>query len=159
MRGLSFAAAAAGWNVIRRARSLAAFFGLFAADDKSEQHHRGRCRDGRIRQQGTVGGWAGSRQVRRRKVRGQVLQRRLAAAGLMLLQQSAWLEANADSSVVTNLHELPHAPKYFFPQIARLLRPCRLYFEIGNRDGYSDVTFGRDEAFANFRPRTAKSTR
>jgi hypothetical protein len=62
--------------------------------------------------------------------------------------ESTWLGANTNLAFATYLHELPDAAKYFFPQIARILRPCRLYFEVGDRDGISNVTYGRDEVFA-----------
>jgi hypothetical protein len=65
------------------------------------------------------------------------------------LMESGWLQAHVNLSFPTYLHELPGAAKYFFPQLARELRPCRLYFEIGNKDGLSNNSFGRDEAFAS----------
>jgi hypothetical protein len=49
---------------------------------------------------------------------------------------------------VTYLHELPNASEYFFPRLAWLVRPCRLYFEVGDQDGLSNNSFGLDEAFA-----------
>jgi hypothetical protein len=67
------------------------------------------------------------------------------------LTESNWLESRANYPFVTYLHELPGASRYFFPQIARTLRPCRLYFEIGDKDGLSNNAFGRDETFASIR--------
>jgi hypothetical protein len=64
------------------------------------------------------------------------------------LVESDWFESRANAPFLTYLHELPGAAKYFFPQIARMLRPCRLYFEIGDSDGLSNNNFGRDETFA-----------
>lgn len=64
------------------------------------------------------------------------------------LMESDWLQAHVNLPFPTYLHELPSAAKYFFPLLAREMRPCRLYFEIGNKDGLSNNSFGRDEAFA-----------
>jgi hypothetical protein len=65
------------------------------------------------------------------------------------LMESGWLQSHVDLPFLTYLHELPGAAKYFFPQLAREMRPCRLYFEIGDKDGLSNNSFGRDETFAN----------
>lgn len=43
---------------------------------------------------------------------------------------------------------MPNASGYFFPRLARLTRPCKIHFEVGDEDGLSNNTFGRDEAFA-----------
>jgi hypothetical protein len=64
------------------------------------------------------------------------------------LMESSWLQSHAGLPFLTYLHELPGAAKYFFPQLARQTRPCRLYFEIGNKDGLSNNNFGRDDTFA-----------
>jgi hypothetical protein len=64
------------------------------------------------------------------------------------VMESSWLQSHAGSPFLTYLHELPDATKYFLPQLARQLRPCRLYFEIGDKDGLSNNSFGRDETFA-----------
>lgn len=66
-----------------------------------------------------------------------------------ILMESGWIEANTSFQFATYLHELPQASCYFFPEIARMLRPCRLYFEVGDRDGLSNNTFGRDKVFAD----------
>jgi hypothetical protein len=65
------------------------------------------------------------------------------------LMESSWLQSHVDLPFMTYLHELPGAAKYFLPQLARQMRPCRLYFEIGDKDGLSNNRFGRDETFAN----------
>jgi hypothetical protein len=65
------------------------------------------------------------------------------------LMESSWFQSRANLPFPTYLHELPGAKKYFFPQLARQLRPCRLYFEIGDKDGLSNNSSGRDEVFAN----------
>ena len=62
--------------------------------------------------------------------------------------KSGWLESRASQPFLTYLHQLPNAANYFFPALARLVRPCPLYFEIGDQDGLSNNTFGRDQAFA-----------
>jgi hypothetical protein len=67
------------------------------------------------------------------------------------LVESDWLESHMDMPFLTYLHDLPGAGKYFFPQVARMLRPCPLYFEIGDKDGLSNNDFGRDETFAAIR--------
>ncbi len=67
----------------------------------------------------------------------------------VMLMESGWLQSRANQPFPTYLHELPGAARYFFPQLARELRPCRLYFEIGDKDGLSNNDFGRDETFAN----------
>jgi hypothetical protein len=64
------------------------------------------------------------------------------------LVKSGWLESQAGQPFLTYLHELPGAENYFFPRLARLVRPCPLYFEIGDQDGLNNNTFGLDEAFA-----------
>jgi hypothetical protein len=66
-----------------------------------------------------------------------------------MVMESTWLEANAGSQFATYLHELTGAAHLFFPQIAHVLRPCRLYFEVGDRDGLSNNAFGRDKVFAD----------
>ena len=65
------------------------------------------------------------------------------------LMESSWLQSHVDLPFLTYLHELPGAAKYFFPQLAREMRPCRLYFEVGDKDGLSNNSFGRDETYAN----------
>jgi hypothetical protein len=67
----------------------------------------------------------------------------------VMLMESSWLESHVDSPFPTYLHELPGAAKYFFPQLARQMRPCRLYFEVGDKDGLSNNSFGRDQTFAS----------
>jgi hypothetical protein len=64
------------------------------------------------------------------------------------LLESGWLESRMGQPFVTYLHELPNASEYFFPRLAWLVRPCRIYFEVGDQDGLSNDTFGLDEAFA-----------
>ena len=64
------------------------------------------------------------------------------------LMDSGWLESRAGQDFVTYLHELPNASRCFFPRLAWLTRPCRIYFEVGDRDGLNNNSFGRDEAFA-----------
>jgi hypothetical protein len=63
------------------------------------------------------------------------------------LVKSGWLENRASRPFLTYLHQLPGAANYFFPALARLVRPCPLYFEIGDHDGLSNNTFGRDRAY------------
>ena len=70
------------------------------------------------------------------------------AAAPSLRPFAAALENRASQPFLTYLHQLPGAANYFFPGLARLVRPCPLYFEIGDRDGLSNNTFGRDHAFA-----------
>jgi hypothetical protein len=67
------------------------------------------------------------------------------------LFESGWLENRMAKEFVTYLHEMPHASKYFFPQLAQFLRPCPIYFEIGDQDGLSNKAFGLDEALAEIR--------
>jgi hypothetical protein len=64
------------------------------------------------------------------------------------LVRSGWVESRVSEPFLTYLHQLPGAANYFFPGVARLVRPCRLYFEVGDHDGLSNNTFGRDETFA-----------
>jgi hypothetical protein len=64
------------------------------------------------------------------------------------LVKSGWLENRASQPFLTYLHQLPGAANYFFPALAKLVRPCPLYFEIGDHDGLSNNTFGRDQAYA-----------
>jgi hypothetical protein len=64
------------------------------------------------------------------------------------LVKSGWVESRASQPVLTYLHQLPNAANYFFPNLAKWVRPCPLYFEVGDRDGLSNNTFGRDQAFA-----------
>ena len=64
------------------------------------------------------------------------------------LVRSGWLENRVSEPFLTYLHQLPGAANYFFPGVARLVRPCRLYFEIGDQDELNNNTFGRDDAFA-----------
>jgi hypothetical protein len=64
------------------------------------------------------------------------------------LVESGWLESRAGQPFLTYLHQLPGAANYFFPRLARLVRPCPLYFEIGDQDGLSNNAFGLDETFA-----------
>ena len=63
------------------------------------------------------------------------------------LLESSWFENRMGEEFVTYLHELPNASEYFFPRMARLVRPCRVYFEVGDQDGLNSG-FGVDEAFA-----------
>jgi hypothetical protein len=64
------------------------------------------------------------------------------------LLDSDWLEHRMGQEFVSYLHQLPNAADYFFPRLARWLRPCRLYLEIGDQDGLSNNSFGLDETFA-----------
>jgi hypothetical protein len=64
------------------------------------------------------------------------------------LVRSGWLESRVSEPFLTYLHQLPGAANYFFPGVAKLVRPCRLYFEIGDQDGFSNNAFGRDETYA-----------
>jgi hypothetical protein len=64
------------------------------------------------------------------------------------LFESGWLESRMGQDFVTYLHEIPHASKYFFPRLAQFIRPCRIYFEVGDQDSLSNNAFGLDEAFA-----------
>jgi hypothetical protein len=65
-----------------------------------------------------------------------------------LLLESGWLEHRMGEQFVSYLHELPNAADYFFPRLARWVRPCRLYLEIGDQDGLSSKSYGLDETFA-----------
>jgi hypothetical protein len=67
------------------------------------------------------------------------------------LVESGWLESQAGQPLLTYLHELPGAANYFFPRLARWVRPCPLYFEIGDQDVLNNNTFGLDEAFAKIK--------
>ena len=64
------------------------------------------------------------------------------------LVKSGWVESRASQPFLTYLHQLPNAANYFFPNLAKWVRPCSLYFEVGDHDGLSNNTFGRDQAFA-----------
>jgi hypothetical protein len=64
------------------------------------------------------------------------------------LVKSGWVESRASQPFLTYLHQLPNAANYFFPNLARWVRPCPLYFEVGDLDDLSNNTFGRDQAFA-----------
>lgn len=64
------------------------------------------------------------------------------------LVKSGWVESRVSQPFLTYLHQLPNAANYFFPNLARWVRPCPLYFEVGDRDGLSNNSFGRDQAFA-----------
>jgi hypothetical protein len=64
------------------------------------------------------------------------------------LLESGWFENRVGQQFVTYLHEMPNASEFFFPRLARLVRPCRIHFEVGDQDGLSGNAFGRDETFA-----------
>jgi hypothetical protein len=62
--------------------------------------------------------------------------------------RSGWLESRSSEPFLSYLHQVPGAANYFFPGVAKLVRPCRLYFEVGDQDGFSNNTYGRDDAYA-----------
>jgi hypothetical protein len=64
------------------------------------------------------------------------------------LVNSGWFKDRSSEPFLTYLHQLPNSVNYFFPALARLLRPCPLYFEVGNSDEINGNAFGRDDAFA-----------
>ncbi len=64
------------------------------------------------------------------------------------LLESDWLERRMGQQFVSYLHEIPNASEFFFPRLARLVRPCRIYFEVGEQDGLNNNAFGLDEVFA-----------
>jgi hypothetical protein len=67
------------------------------------------------------------------------------------LVSSEWIEDRASQPFLTYLHLLPNSVNYFFPNLAKLLRPCPLYFEVGSCDTLNSNAFGRDDAFAKIR--------